>query len=178
MANAIGRPTTYTLAIAEKLCERLATSNKGLKTVCKEEGMPHHSTVYRWVYKYPDFCDTYARARQFQTETYFDDLIGISAAPLVDDDGNALSAGMAMAVIQQRKLITDNMKFNLMKLQPKRFGENKNVNVDVKVNHKLSPEEFQKLLEVAAAPVQRIEAPQYDDADIIQDCTEDEDLLG
>lgn len=110
-----------------------------------------------------------------QTETFYDDLLEIGDAPLVDDDGNALQGPLAMAEVQRRRVQTDNLKFILAKLQPKRFGDNMNVNMDVKVNHKLSDEQFANLLKTAAAAPQ-IEQP-YEDAQIVEDEINGEDLL-
>lgn len=154
MSKALGRPTKYSLELCESICERLSTTKRGLEDICTDADMPGKSTVWRWIGKYPDFWEMYARARKFQTEIMFDEMRQIACSPLIDEYGEPLSAGMAMAVVQQRKLIIDTIKFMLSKLQPDRFGDNRNMNVDVKVNHSVSKEQFQKLLDAAIAPIQ------------------------
>lgn len=168
-----GRPTTYSYETAERICVELSTSDATLAEVCGKEGMPNRATVFRWLAKYPEFRDLYAHAREFQTETLYDDMADIADAPfdespVLDSEGEVVGykveAGVAMAEIQRRKLRIDVIKFKLVKLQAKRFGDRSTMDVNVDVKHKLSREQFDKLLATAAAPVQ-IQAPDSEEAE-------------
>ena len=43
-----GRPADYTDEIGDRICEELA-KGRSLNAICKAEGMPDDSTVYRWI---------------------------------------------------------------------------------------------------------------------------------
>jgi len=156
--NTMARPSGYSKEIAEQLCERLSTSKEGLGIICQDESLPDVRTVWRWVAKYPEFTDMYAVSRGFQTELMYDDLLTIPNMPLthngkeVEDGGVMLEGAAMIAEVNRRKLLCDNIKFILMKLQPKRFGDNRNVNVDVKVRRQLTDEQFERLLAEADKP--------------------------
>lgn len=162
----LGRPTKYSPEFAKLFCERLTTTQRGVDDICGDDDMPSKSSVWRWLSSNPDFWEMYTQARDFQTELMYDEISNIAYQPLTDngksveDGGRLLDAGMAMAVMQQRKLIIDVLKFKLAKLQPKRFGDNRNVNVDVKVHRAVSPQEYERLLEEAS------KAPQIEDAEV------------
>lgn len=66
--NKIGRPTNYTLAIAEKICDRLAAGDS-LEEICRANGI-HSSTVRVWRSKHPEFEAMYAHAREAQGDYY------------------------------------------------------------------------------------------------------------
>jgi len=145
MGTTIGRPTKYTPELADLICERLSTTNRGLQNICDDPDMPGKTAVWRWLSQYPDFREKYVRAREYQTELLYDDLNNVATAPLVDPWGNPMDGGNAMAEVQRRKLVCDNIKFILAKLQPKRFGDNRNMTVDVNVRKQITPEEFLQL---------------------------------
>lgn len=173
MGTALGRPTKYNTEIAEKFCTLLSTSDASVADICAMPDMPDRATIFRWFNTHKDFCDLYARAREIQTEHGYDEMKDIADAPLPtvavhnllsgEYEGEKVDAGVAMAEMQKRKLQIDVIKFKLVKLQPKRFGDNRNVAVDVKVQHQVTPDQFQKLLATAAA------APQIEDAEVLDD---------
>lgn len=56
--------TTYTRAIADEICQRLA-AGEGLRALCREEAMPPRRTVQEWVKRDVDgFAARYAQARE------------------------------------------------------------------------------------------------------------------
>lgn len=73
----LGRPTKYTEELALNIC-RLISSGKSLVGICNREGFPNRDTVYQWLYRYPDFSDNYARAREEQADYYADEVIQIA----------------------------------------------------------------------------------------------------
>lgn len=58
-----GRPTLYTEALAEKICELIAQGVSEIK-IGAMPGMPDASTIYRWKDDHPEFCRRSARARE------------------------------------------------------------------------------------------------------------------
>lgn len=190
----MARPTDYSIELGDKICLMLSSSKATINTVADSPGMPDRSTIFRWLAKYPEFRDRYVLAREFQTELLFDDMAEISDAPfeevpvldlLGNHVGMKVDAGAAMAEMQRRKLQIDVIKFKLVKLQARRFGDNRNVDLNVKVNHAVSREQFMALL-TAAKTAPKIEAPEaeytefteelaYDVAADFETLTEDQD---
>ena len=76
----VGRPSVYSDQLADKICELLVEGNS-LNAICKLDGMPQISTVFRWLRTKPEFATSYARARDEQAETHWDEIIQIA------DDG-------------------------------------------------------------------------------------------
>lgn len=65
----IGRPSSYTPEIGARICDGMA-GGKSLQEVCREEGMPHPGTVWRWRMEHEAFRENYARAREAQGDHY------------------------------------------------------------------------------------------------------------
>src|SRR5688572_16407481 len=76
----MGRPSDYTQEIADAMCERIAAV-ESLRRICTSEDMPAKSTVFRWLILEKGFSDHYAKAREAQADTLFDEILDIS------DDG-------------------------------------------------------------------------------------------
>jgi hypothetical protein len=158
MSAKMGRPTKYTAELADRICSALTTSRRGLEDLCNDPDMdlPPSSTVWAWLARHQDFQEKYLRARECQTEMLYDEMSRIASAPI------SVEPEYAMAEMQRRRLAVDIMKFKLVKLQPKRFGERKDVDVNVKVSHAVSPEQFQQLLQAAAG---ELPPEQFEDAE-------------
>ena len=78
----VGRPSSYTDDIAERICERLA-QGEPLARICDDDDMPAFRTVFRWEAEKPDFRQLSARAREIGTHHLADDCISIA-----DGDGD------------------------------------------------------------------------------------------
>ena len=71
-----GRPSTYTRAIADEICQRIA-EGEPLTKICKDPKMPAYRTVLGWrVSDVGDgeFLHMYARARQDSADTLADEI--------------------------------------------------------------------------------------------------------
>jgi hypothetical protein len=75
-----GRPTEYNDEIISLLCQELATG-KSLRTVCKMDGMPCMTSVFRWLAKYESFREQYARAKVESADALLEEILDIA------DDG-------------------------------------------------------------------------------------------
>lgn len=116
----MARPTDYTEELADRICEEILNNTYGIHTICKDEGMPHPSTVFRWINQYVEFYDKYARAREIQAELLADEIISIAddAQKDLQSDGK-----IDHDHIQRSKLRVDARKWKSSKLHPKRFGD-------------------------------------------------------
>lgn len=121
----MGRPTDFTSELANAICERLA-DGESLRSICRADAMPNKATVFRWLAADEAFSDQYARARESQADSLFDEMLEI-----------ADSATIADAVqVQQAKLKVETRKWMAGKLRPKAYGEKQTVDV----NHGMSDE--------------------------------------
>ncbi len=60
-----GRPSSYSEAWAQEICDWLADGGS-LREWCSQEGHPSFASVYRWIDSIEGFRDDYARARELQ----------------------------------------------------------------------------------------------------------------
>ena len=74
----MGARNIYSEEVADKICDRLA-SGESLRQICRDKGMPHISTVLRWVTSdLNGFMLPYARAREAQGHLDADELVRIN----------------------------------------------------------------------------------------------------
>lgn len=126
----MGRPSDFTQEIADQICTKLADGNS-LRSICKGEEFPGISTVIRWLAIKEDpfatFRAQYARAREAQADTLFDECLEIA------DDGSqdtktVQRGGETVEVvdqehIQRSRLRVDTRKWMAGKLRPKVYGD-------------------------------------------------------
>ena len=119
-----GRPSTYTVAIADAICERLA-DGESLRSICADEDMPCRSAVFRWLSERPEFADQYARAREEQAETLADEIVAISdeTEVTVKHDGEEVRLALDATAVARGRLRIDARKWVASKLKPKKYGE-------------------------------------------------------
>jgi hypothetical protein len=72
-----GRPSTYSVEIAEAIWERLIYG-ESLRQICLDKTMPGRRTVFQWLKKHPDFASMYADARWDGIEWLLDETIEIA----------------------------------------------------------------------------------------------------
>lgn len=120
---ATGRPTTYTPEIVDLICERIA-GGQSLNSMCKQDDMPAQSTVYKWLSEQPTFSERYARAREVQADTLFEEMLEIADSQegdlIIKEDGTEL---VNHDVIARAKLRVDTRKWMAGKLRPKVYGD-------------------------------------------------------
>lgn len=123
----MARPTDYSRAMADKICELLA-GGKSLRKICLADDMPHKATVCRWLAIHPAFRDQYACAREVQADELFDETLEIADDGTKDfvkktnADGSEYDA-VDHEHIQRSKLRVDTRKWMASKLAPKKYGE-------------------------------------------------------
>lgn len=146
----IGRPTTYTDDIARELLTRLA-AGETLTAICADDHMPTRNAVHRWTVMPPadvpkSFRDEYARARELQAETYFDQVLEISdgahqeaaliaEAVAAGEDVTARAAAYRqtyLAEMAARRLRFDARRWVTARIAPWRYGD------QIKHQHQIS----------------------------------------
>lgn len=123
----LGRPTTYTRALADEICERIA-KGETCASICRSEHMPQYRTVTNWTNAHPEFKEAYGRARD---EGY--DVIAAGCLDIADDGTNdwmeqKLKDGSTTIVfngehVQRSKLRIETRLKLLAKWDPRRYGD-------------------------------------------------------
>lgn len=133
-----GRPTSYTKAVGDEICQRLI-DGESLRAICRLNHMPERSVVMNWYGgsdQQPDllaFRAQYARAREEQAHYFIEESLEIS------DDGEndwmerkseaEKGAGYATGWvingehIQRSRLRVDTRKWIASKVLPKIYGD-------------------------------------------------------
>jgi hypothetical protein len=106
----MGRPSDYTQATADEICERLS-EGESLRAICLDDNMPHKATVFRWLAANEEFRDQYARAREAQADVLVDEMIYIADGKHGGED------------VQRDRLSVDARKWAASKLKPKTYGD-------------------------------------------------------
>ena len=121
-----GRPSLYTVALAEEICQRLG-KGEPLAVICRDEHMPAVRTVSDWKEAYPEFSANFARARDDGFDAIAADCLEIANTPLegvetvTKDDGKTeIRAG---DMLGHRKLQIETRLKLLARWDPKRYGE-------------------------------------------------------
>lgn len=123
--NKAGRPSDYTQALADLICERIATHSVGLQRLCDlYDDMPEKSTIRRWCLKHPQFRTQYAQAKALQVETLIDEIIDIADDASQDIDISEKGKEICNSeFIARSRLRIDTRKWLASKLAPKIYGQ-------------------------------------------------------
>lgn len=97
----------FSQAIFDTICERLS-NGESLRGICRDDGMPQVSTVWRWMVDNEERRNQYTRAREEQADTLADEIVAIA--------DNATDAQIA-------RLRVDARKWFASKVAPKKYGD-------------------------------------------------------
>jgi glycerol-3-phosphate dehydrogenase len=110
--NKLGRPSTFSQEIADRICEHIA--NGGYATKLERFGLPSSTTLGKWLNENEEFAAQYARARERRAEHFANEMVEI--ADTADDPAKA-------------RLQVETRKWVASKLFPRMYGENQRVEV-------------------------------------------------
>ena len=126
----MGRPSTYNEEITDRICN-LMTGGMSLRKICMQDDFPDAATVYRWLDKYEEFRDKYARAREAATEDMLEEILEIADSTEIDPN--------------DKRVRIDTRKWAMGKLKPKKYGERQIVDVGNKEGETLKVESKEDL---------------------------------
>jgi hypothetical protein len=138
---------------------RRLTEGESLRAICRTEGYPAPSTVIKWTNEDPGtFGEQYARACEARADVYFDALDDVSEDAVVADTPVKV-AGL--------RLKADNIKWQLARMAPKRYGDkvqvDANVKAEVEHTHSVSDATGRLLSELSGIGANRQPAPPVPD---------------
>jgi hypothetical protein len=108
---------------------------ESLRAILKTDGMPASSTVFKWLSESRAFAEQYARAREAQADTLFDEILSIADEEVTmvrrskhqptsgEDDGSEVEVAFDPTAVARNKLRVDARKWMAGKLRPKVYGD-------------------------------------------------------
>ncbi|MEB3045321.1 terminase small subunit protein [Rhizobium mulingense] len=125
----MGRPTKFSQALAEKICDRIA-DRESLRSICRDETMPAKSTVLSWLADEDKaaFRARYALAREILADGFVDELVEIADNSSDDWIEKKNAAGETTGwqengeAIRRSQLRIATRQWVAEKLRPKKYG--------------------------------------------------------
>ena len=158
----MGRPSVYSDKLANDICIRIALG-ESLRRICMEDKMPAQSSVYEWLLRHADFAEKYARARELQAETQFDELTDIVDQPpelsyVTDKNGELVEVKFDSSYVAWMRLRVDTRKWTAARMAPKKYGEYKQP--EEKVDAMIVDGEVKSVMDVAIKRLELIRIAQ------------------
>ncbi len=138
-----GRVSEYTKEVGDTICARIA-DGESLRSICRDEGMPARGTVHVWLIKFQDFQDQYARAREYQADTIFDEILDIADdgsndwMEKFDSEGGNIGWKENGEAIGRSRIRIDARKWMAGKMRPKKYADKQFI--DQNTTHQISDE--------------------------------------
>jgi hypothetical protein len=92
--------------------------------------MPRIVTVYRWLNKYPEFSNLYAKAKDAAADTLAEEIQDISDSMPMETTDKEGNTRFDPGYIQWMRLRVDARKWVAAKLKPKKYGERTTITGD------------------------------------------------
>lgn len=123
----LGRPSIYTVELADEILRRLAAGHT-LREICRSEGMPDESTVREWSRLRPEFSPRYAQAREDGYNVMAEEVLSIADDGTNDWMERQRKDGSVETVlngehVQRSRLRFDARRWLLSKALPKIYGD-------------------------------------------------------
>ena len=122
--------------IINQVCKRII-EGESMRNILKDESLPHLSTFLDWISANKAKSEQYARAMEIRGELLFEEMIDIADDGTNDwmdkygKDGEIIGSQINTEHVQRSKLRVDTRKWYLSKLNPKKFGDK----IDANLNH-------------------------------------------
>jgi len=136
---ALVRPTTYDKAVVmDYILEQITCSSYGLVRILKHGkksgiSLPKISEIMQWLQQDEELQERYAKARQYQADFMFDELIDIADDQTCDwmERNDPKNPGWKFngEHVQRTKLRLDTRKWCAAKLRPHKYGERSDINI-------------------------------------------------
>lgn len=130
--NKVGRPTDYTQELADKICEQLS-QGMSLRSICLDDDMPSGVSIFAWLRKYPEFLKQYERACDERTESQQEIILDLGDKAI--EHAEEADPKASNAIVSAYKLKSDNLKWSMSKMKPKKYGDK----IDMTTNGKDLP---------------------------------------
>lgn len=114
----MGRPSKFTEALVDEICERLS-NGETLRSICRDDHMPHWNTVYQWMADDVTISGRIARARDLGADAIAEGTVEIIDQEPERDQYGKIDPGW----VAHQKLRAEHRLKLLAKWQPKKYGD-------------------------------------------------------
>lgn len=129
-----GRQPEYNPEVAARICGLVAKNILSVPQLMElNPDLPDAATVWGWLYKYPEFNEMYARAKESQQLVMAEEIARIAETPVIGRRITYKDTGTEIVeydMIEHRKLQIETRKWLMAKLAPKKFGDRKIIQGD------------------------------------------------
>lgn len=108
--------------VIEEILAHLA-DGKSMRTVCRMDGMPRMTTVFKWLREDTDFAKHYAQAKQEGIEAMLEDCLEIADDGVNDWMETQYGPKLNREAVERSKLRVDTRKWFASKILPKKYGD-------------------------------------------------------
>lgn len=114
------RPSIYTPQLGKEICDTISNSNKSLQTLCMmNPHWPSFNAIYEWISDNREgFGEMYAKAKENQADFLVDDILRI-----IDKPETFIENGVEKNDVGMCRLKVDSLKWQAMKLKPRKYGD-------------------------------------------------------
>lgn len=123
----VGRPSKWNENLANKICLKISTSNKSLRTICKEVNIDV-AVVLKYLNQDEKFLAQYTRAKEEQADFLAEEMLEIAddssndTTKIYDKAGNEIEVENREWVNRSR-LRVETRKWIASKLKPKKYSD-------------------------------------------------------
>lgn len=117
-----GRPSIYTEELGVEICSRMG-NGESLRSICRDDDMPHLGTVLRWVARDSIFREQYDAAMEQRAEALFEEMFEIADETRLDTIETETGERPNAEWISRSRLRVDVRKWALSKMMPKKYGD-------------------------------------------------------
>jgi hypothetical protein len=121
-----GRKSAYNKTIAVKICAYIAAGDS-VRRLSKRDGMPDAATIFRWLAKYEEFREQYARACEERANYQLEEILDIADDGSNDwmevEYGDETAWKINGEAVQRSRLRIDTRKWAMSKMLPKKYGD-------------------------------------------------------
>lgn len=108
--------------VIETILAHLA-DGKSMRSVCRMDGMPKMTTVFKWLREDAEFAKHYAQAKKEGVEAMLEDCLEIADDGRNDFMETQYGQKVDREAIERSKLRVDTRKWFASKILPKKYGE-------------------------------------------------------
>lgn len=111
-APKMGRPSLYSDELVAEFCRRIA-AGRGVMSICEDDDMPDHATIFRWQRDKREFCEALAHARAERTEAYSGQIAALSTKALTDKEFDPARVRVAIDALDKAARLMQPRKVEL-----------------------------------------------------------------
>lgn len=153
-----GRPTIYSEELADRICELIATTPRGIHYVCRENpDLPTVSTIMKWLCEKDKsyFSEGYARAKAAQADLMVEECIDIADDGVNDYYEKAFKDGETTVVADRELVARSTLRVNTRmklaaQLKPFKYGDQSSITLKGDPKNPLQIDDVQRASRIAA----------------------------